>query len=291
MIGKTMEMIQDHTLITSFFCQTFMGKLPLIPILGGHFYCSDNYRTERTGYDANLMIYTISGKGKIRYRNQEKELLPGTAVVFDCREYQYYATEEGNIWNFVWIHFDGGGFPIFDQMLNQDGIQVLWPSEDKIMKWFEQLEFLSTKPCMDSDVESSEILYQLLCELLKSKNRNTSHAVYTAKESIELAAMYMREHYQEEISIEKISERYHVSKYYFIRLFKEQYGQTPHEYLVNIRVSNSKKLLVTTSLSMEKIANAVGFKDSNTYIKVFKKKVNQTPAKFRKSFCFLPMQV
>jgi transcriptional regulator GlxA family with amidase domain len=58
-------------------------------------------------------------------------------------------------------------------------------------------------------------------------------------------------------------------------------GSSPSNYLMQIRLQKSRKLLRETDLSVSEIANDTGFGDGNYFIKCFKKENSITPVKFR----------
>ena len=94
------------------------------------------------------------------------------------------------------------------------------------------------------------------------------------KTAIVIADEYM-------VQISELSEIIHVCDDRLIRLFKEVTGETPIEYIMNLRIEAAIKLLSTTDLSVADVAEKVGF-GSDTYMtRVFKQKLNTTPGKYR----------
>lgn len=69
---------------------------------------------------------------------------------------------------------------------------------------------------------------------------------------------------------------------YFSKLFKKTFSQSFSEYVNNIRVSESKRLLIGTDKSITEIAMDTGFSTTSYYISVFKKITGETPYRFRK---------
>ncbi len=92
---------------------------------------------------------------------------------------------------------------------------------------------------------------------------------------------YVEEHYKEKIQVSALSEIIHVCDDRLIRLFKDVTGETPIEYIMNLRMEAGIKLLSSTDLSIAEIAEQAGF-GSDTYMaRVFKQKLNTTPGKYR----------
>ena len=91
---------------------------------------------------------------------------------------------------------------------------------------------------------------------------------------------YVEKNYTEKIQISELSEIIHVCDDRLIRLFKEVTGETPIEYIMNLRIEAAIKLLSTTDLSVADVAEKVGF-GSDTYMtRVFRQKLNTTPGKY-----------
>ena len=92
---------------------------------------------------------------------------------------------------------------------------------------------------------------------------------------------YVEEHYAEKIQISELSEIIHVCDDRLIRLFKEVTGETPIEYIMNLRIEAAIKLLSTTDFSVADIADQTGFGSATYMTRVFKQKLSTTPGKYR----------
>jgi len=86
----------------------------------------------------------------------------------------------------------------------------------------------------------------------------------------------------EDINLETLAQEVFVSTYYLSHLFRREMGVTFSDYLAKVRVEKAKALLME-GVSVENTAEKVGYNDSNYFIKIFKKYVGITPAKYRKS--------
>ena len=97
------------------------------------------------------------------------------------------------------------------------------------------------------------------------------------------AAETLRKNYQKELSLADLLAEAHMSKSYFLRLFRRYIGTTPYNYLVNFRITQAKELLVLTDHSVSEIAQEVGFGDASNFSTRFAKATGQSPLKYRKS--------
>ena len=90
-------------------------------------------------------------------------------------------------------------------------------------------------------------------------------------------------HYMEPLSLESLALRYSVNKNYLSTRFSKEVGMTLTDYINLTRVRRSLKLLNDSSLSMQDIAERVGFTDANYYTRTFKKIHGTTPHEYRRS--------
>ncbi|OMC05374.1 AraC family transcriptional regulator [Mycobacterium sp. NS-7484] len=67
----------------------------------------------------------------------------------------------------------------------------------------------------------------------------------------------------------------------FIKAFRDAFHTTPHQFLLDRRISQAKSLLLTTSLSITEIAAAVGFSTPSHFATVFGRRVGVTPRAYR----------
>lgn len=93
---------------------------------------------------------------------------------------------------------------------------------------------------------------------------------------------YLETHYQEDISIGELSQRYNFNSAYLSRLFKKETGISPKSYLINLRLKSVQQLLVSTKLPIEEIAELTGFKYGYHLSKYFKQTFKISPSEFRK---------
>ena len=75
-----------------------------------------------------------------------------------------------------------------------------------------------------------------------------------------------------------------MSKGNLIRVFRNATGQTPIEYLIDIRIQHATDLLSKTNLPISEIAYQVGFSDSNYFSRHFNDKLKTTPTNYRLNF-------
>lgn len=97
------------------------------------------------------------------------------------------------------------------------------------------------------------------------------------------AIHYMHEHYREPITAEELSRIYDCSASYLSRLFKNQIGAGPIEYLIHVRIHKSKQFLLQSEARIQEIASSVGYADVYYFSRLFKKHTGFSPLQFREN--------
>jgi AraC-like DNA-binding protein len=91
------------------------------------------------------------------------------------------------------------------------------------------------------------------------------------------AKLFIDKHYAENVDLNNIADEAYYSKFHFSRKFKEVYQQTPHQYLVSVRVEQAKKLLAS-GMSVAAVCEAVGFEELSSFSRLFKRRVGLNPS-------------
>ena len=103
----------------------------------------------------------------------------------------------------------------------------------------------------------------------------------TPTEVITAIRDYLDRHYDNEITMEALAEKYFFSKEYLARLFRNQYGCAIYEHVLNLRMDAACKYLMDPSLSIQDIANKVGYSNANYFGKAFRRRYEVSPTEFR----------
>jgi AraC-like DNA-binding protein len=102
-------------------------------------------------------------------------------------------------------------------------------------------------------------------------------------EQAHLARRLLDRAYTTPITIEQLSDEVALSPYYLIRLFRRIYKQTPHQYLIQLRIARAKELLINSDLSITEICVDVGFESLGSFSTLFSKIVGVSPSTYRRS--------
>lgn len=94
---------------------------------------------------------------------------------------------------------------------------------------------------------------------------------------------YLRNHLEEEISLEELAQLVHLNKNYLVRLFRQTYGQTPIKLLIDMRMERGCDLITNTDMPVSDIATACGYSSAAYFIAEYKKYFGVTPLRQRQN--------
>ncbi|MCS7464132.1 AraC family transcriptional regulator [Paenibacillus doosanensis] len=91
---------------------------------------------------------------------------------------------------------------------------------------------------------------------------------------------YILENYRTPLHIEQLAELIHRSPNYTISLFKEVNGQSPIQYMHQLRMMEARNLLANSGMSVTEISQYLGYYDTSYFFKMFKKFTSMSPTAF-----------
>ena len=100
-------------------------------------------------------------------------------------------------------------------------------------------------------------------------------------QTVKLLLDYCIGHYKEEISLDQVASRLHLSKFYISHLFSQKLHLSYSDYIRSLRISEACRLLTETRLGITEISYQVGFPTPRTFNRAFLKYVGRTPREYR----------
>lgn len=103
----------------------------------------------------------------------------------------------------------------------------------------------------------------------------------SSEKAIDAALQYIKEHYREDLSLEKMASVVYLNPAYFSQLFKQKTGLGFKEYVTSLRLDQAKLLLLNTPLKLSEIAECVGYQDMRHFTQIFRRRFQLTPTEYR----------
>lgn len=237
----------------------------------------------KTGYDLfrefddnYLLIFTENGRGVVKTEEREFITYKNHAFILDCRKPHRYTTD--GYWDFRWRHINGPGVKyIYDQLIDIAPNGVAVGSADEVIKYFINIQdSIMGNYGLTVNRQSFDIHALLYCILSSAQSLLNAKPVYSDVFS------YIEKNFGSAITVDKLAEIAHLSKYHFTRIFKRLTGYSPYHYITNYRINHSKLLLAVSDKTVNEISLICGFSSVSNYIAQFKKQVGVTPELYRK---------
>jgi len=128
------------------------------------------------------------------------------------------------------------------------------------------------------DIYINSLVNMLIVELTRLQNQERDK-----KNPLSKSAEYIKEHFAEEIDLEKLAEMAGYGLGHFRFLFNETYQMSPKAFIIKTRINNACKLLKETTYNVQSIAKICGYDDMSQFTIIFKKKIGVTPSQYRET--------
>lgn len=244
------------------------------------------HTSSRDNLQSYLFFYVESGAGKLIYQGKEYKIGEGDCVFIDC-QLPYSHSTDTNLWTLSWIHFYGSTMQrIYEKYLERGGGPVFRPED---LSPFQHLHKVLYSIASSDDYirdmkingELNDLLTLLMSESWHPEERQTPDL---KRENISLIKQYLDEHYDEKITLDDLTERFFISKYYLTRVFRKQFGTSISHYLLSIRITKAKQMLRFTDETVENIGYKCGLGAPHYFSRTFKQVEGISPSEYREKW-------
>lgn len=241
------------------------------------------HTSKRKNLASYLFFIVTKGSGTLTYQNTTYRLSQGDCVFLDCQK-PYAHQSSDNLWTLRWIHFYSPNMKnIYEKYTELGGTPTFQAhSAETYLHLWEQIYHHASSNSSMKDMEVYSNLTALLTALLsESKHLDTTYSTHS-KNNLQEIKEYLDTHYAEKITLDFLSGKFYINKFYLTRIFKEQFGISITNYLLQLRITHAKRLLRFSDLPMDKISQECGMNDANYFSRAFKKIEGITPGQFRR---------
>jgi AraC-like DNA-binding protein/mannose-6-phosphate isomerase-like protein (cupin superfamily) len=227
------------------------------------------------------IFYVQSGEGYMQIEDSTVPLSPNTLVVINM---QTQHTEVSSLSSPLTYYVIGvEGLHLSDDAPAYYHTPAYLADDNPFLSIFTGI-YREMKNCQTNYVAICQNYLDILILLLSRKTQTDFDIVEQQKSSRECHKIkqYIEANYHDSITLDDLSNRCNLSKYYLSHKFSESYGTSPIAYLTQVRVNACKNLLRTTNHSIEEIADMTGFSSHSYLSYVFAKHCQMTPQQYRK---------
>ena len=255
-------------------------KIYFYPISAGHFFCVEGYHLVRKNYNSLLITHILDGS--FTYIKDGKHITAhkGDTVILDCyKPHEYYSNDS---FESIWIHIAGANsYDIFEEIEKNEGNLVKCKDVQHLRKLLFRVFDGMKGDYPTTELSVSLDIYKIFTELLNPQSTK-SKGKSNYEDSIQTVKEYIAENLNENLTVGALAKIVNMSSSHFSRVFKQQTGFSPYDYILISRLNRAKYLLQVTDMTVSSIAYEIGFNSESNFIYFFTENEGISPGKFRK---------
>ena len=263
--------------------------------------------SSRANLQSYLFFIVTSGSGELIYNNTAYTLSVGDCVFIDCMKPYSHQPDERDLWSLSWCHFYGPMLTaIYNKYCERGGRPVFTPSSSKLSSSDVSLDaedgrrgeegvyhiqlvltnLLTTARSSDyvRDMKINSLLSELMLYIMAESWHPEDKKPAPKRSNVVEVKRYLDEHYTETMSLEELSNRFFMDKYYLAKSFKSQFGLNISTYIQNIRITKAKQMLRFSDKTVEEIGCEVGMDNPAYFSRVFKNIEGVSPKMYREQW-------
>ena len=231
------------------------------------------------------LIYITQGEGTFESQHfLSAPVIPGTIFLLFPGEWHRYFPNSNQGWTEYYLGFRGD---YIDNLVKQNFLNVEKPLfdigiKDSILQLFaETFELVKEERSGYQQIASSNLINILGKTLFHSSNN------YFDKETEDLvreSRQLLAEQVSGDVDWDKLSNSLGISYSKFRKTFKSYAGMPPGQYLLQLKVSKARELLLQTNMPLKTIADTLGFRDQYYFNSLFRQKTGLSPGLYRKTY-------
>ena len=235
-----------------------------------------------------LFHLCLSGTGTLYAENTKGESITykiksGQGFMLFPHQICTYIADHDIPWEYVWIEFEGlrakETIELTGLSIDQPVYRALYKDIAETMK-NEMLYIVNHKE--ESPFHLIGHLYLFIDSFVRSStSTKTTGGTRLRDFYIKEAITYIEQNFQNDISIEDIAVSCGLNRSYFGKIFREEMGKSPQEFLISYRMTKATELLKLTRLSIADIGNGVGYPNQLHFSRAFKNVYGISPRQWR----------
>lgn len=232
-----------------------------------------------------LIIYIASGKAHFFFKENQKETIvsAGYFVLYRPREYQKYAFYGKDNADIYWIHFTGAAVKELLKKANMMNNHHIYYAgfHAEYIRIFRKITSELQADNLYAEEMAALQFRQLMIEISRANEMHKNSGNAVIPEEIEKLIRYLKEHYSDEFVMERYARENYLSSSSLLRAFRKYTGNTPLQFLIDIRLNHAMNLLKTTDCTIGEISVMIGYDNPLYFSRLFSKHVGVSPREYR----------
>lgn len=228
-----------------------------------------------------LLHFCLSGRGVYQAQGRSYAIGPGEGFLILPDEVTSYQADQSEPWTHIWVGFHGSraGEYLHQCGLGRDHRVYRCAAPDRLDHCVREMMRYETAGRGHELMLQGE-LYHFLGWIARSAEEPSHRGRETGKEYVELAMEYIRNHFQEDLTVAKLARYVGLNRSYLTTVFQSVLQMSPQQFLMRFQMTRAAQLLRENNLSVGEVARSCGYPDPLTFSKAFKRTLGVTPSRY-----------
>ncbi len=267
-------------------CASLIGNFPHPGGITGQEISSPDYYYEGRlrGSSAGRCVFqvTLSGHGVFRDKAGEHIVGPGTGFLVEVSDPEtayFYPEESRETWRIMYVLLHNAS-EITREMVSRFGHIYHLGTEHPVLTRMQEYKRFSGALLEMSPGESLTLASSIFAALMDAGIGKTG--ISASAHLVNKAVKFTFDNLNQNINVSDIASHLQVSREHLSRIFRQELGVGPLEYLTREKIRYACELLKTSNWSCKEICEELGYDNSSHFARTFRRFTGTTPNEFRK---------
>ncbi|MFA6715093.1 MAG: AraC family transcriptional regulator [Victivallales bacterium] len=261
------------------FSSALPGDYPFRIAAAGSSYCDGSYRITRHNSSVYVFEYIESGSGYLRINGDEFHPEAGDVYIVPYGSDHEYGSSRDNPWVKHWFNVSGR---LVGELLDMYKLKSTYLFKQYPLKtvFLDGLQKLAAQQPEASTLTGPQVIMNIILHL--AAHRDYLHEKISLSPAAKKLQFYLDGRvFGQPPALDDMCAEINLSPAQTNRVFKSSFGQTPYQYLLNLKMAAARELLDASVRSIREIAFSLGFTDEYYFSNLFKKKNGISPRNYR----------
>lgn len=247
-------------------------------------YGGDWHSTPHT-HNCSELFYVIGGVGQFFIEGEIYQVSSNDLVIVNPNVVHTEISLNANPLEYIVLGVEGLELSVSDKQEGRYCIVNFRNMRENIFFYLQNMLHEIEEKAPGYEIICQDLMEVLFTYLTRQTNFSTTMTPIRKSSSrlCSTVRRYIDEHFKENITLDMLAQITHVSKYYMVHAFSEEYGISPINYMVSKRIEEAKHLLKNDDYTMALISRMLGFSSPSYFSQTFKKVTGMSPNAYRKA--------